>query len=62
MFYGVENKGNMIAGVIGYDSILSRPSGGKKTMRRSRSKKEAEKTNNKCFQRGGSKKGATFLL
>ena len=21
MFYGVENKGNMIAGVIGYDSI-----------------------------------------
>ena len=21
MFYGVENKGNMIAGVVGYDSI-----------------------------------------
>ena len=21
MFYGVENKGNMIVGVIGYDSI-----------------------------------------
>ena len=21
MFYGVKNKGNMIAGVVGYDSI-----------------------------------------
>lgn len=37
-------------------------SGDKKTMRRSRNRKEAEKTNNKCFQRGGSKKGPPFYF
>ena len=42
--------------------ILSRLSGDKKTMRRSRNRKEAEKTNNKCFQRGGSKKGPPFYF
>ena len=42
--------------------ILSRLSGDKKAMRRSRSRKEAEKTNNKCFQRGGSKKRPPFYF
>lgn len=58
-----KSPGALVAGgrcLIG--CILSRPSGDKKTMRCSRSKREVEKTNNKCFQRGGSKKGPPFYF